>query len=93
MKIKLTEPWARFVHSKSSYAIAGTMHLYCSSVIQSTLWQGSVSISGFTSRQRSYRKSEARAKQDAQELAVELLRDIRDGTKMLMERYDMGEDD
>ncbi len=97
MKVKLTKKWKRRPHSHSFDAVYGYIYLRCyhypSSMFKNG-WAGIVRIYDCkTERIGPIRKSIKAAQQDAQRLAVELLRDIRDGTKALMDYYEMGEDD
>ncbi len=106
-EVKLTKDWKKFIHSRGSHASWGVIHLTCLATLvcgtRSTqrynrgkgcdLWAGSASIAGLGVRTGGVRKSEDKAKQDAIELAVNLLRDIRDGTEGLMKFYQMGEND
>jgi hypothetical protein len=104
MKIKLTKRWKRRPHSESSDAMCGYIHLKCDFRIvgnknqgvnltkKDLQWAGSASLVQHT-RFGPIQKSIKAAQQDAQRLAVELLQDIRDGTKILMDYYEMGEDD
>lgn len=106
-KIKLTKNWKKLIHSRASDAHWGVIYLRCQPTLvcgtRSTqrynrgkgcdLWAGSAGIAGLGVRTGGIRKSEDKAKQDAIELAVELLRDIRDGTEALMKYYQMGEND
>ena len=96
MEIKLTTNWKTRIHSQSSDAQCGHIYLQCYNLVRpKNRWSGSASIclgEGFT-RMGPIRKSIKAAQQDAKRLAVELLRDIRDGTKELMAYYNIPEDD
>jgi len=96
MKIRLTSPWKRNLNSKSSIASSGTIALgceYCFWDKNKRRWIGGASIMGIHAVRGKPRKSPSEAQRDAERLAVQLLRDIRDGTKALMDQYGMGEDD
>ena len=56
-------------------------------------WIGIASLGPVHTKRGPDRRSYKLAQQDAQRLAVDLLRDIRDGTKALMDEYGMGKDD
>ncbi len=94
MKIQLTKKWKNIAHSRSSFAVCGVIYLKCDQCIGTkNRWIGSASIYPHK-RVGSIRKSIKAARQDAQTMCmVGLLRDIRDGSKLLMARYGMGEDD
>ena len=101
MKIKLTKNWKQQKHSVwelpayQSKAMFGIIRLSCRMVSLPWLykeWVGQASLGDFK-RNGPVRGSEQKAKQDAERCAIELLRDIRDGTKMLMDKYGMEEED
>lgn len=93
-KMKLTERWKNRIYSLSSDAMCGHIHLQCYHLVGiKNQWSGSASISIGHKLVGPARKSIKAAQQDAERLAVELLRDIRDATKALMDQYEMGEDD
>lgn len=95
MNTQLTRKWEydRFHHS----AMFGDIYLQCidmSRFYSEKRWAGiailnSVGIQKVGPNRMSIRA----ARRDAERLAVELLRDIRDGTKALLASYNMGEDD
>lgn len=104
MKTKLTEKWRHnmFHHG----AMFGHIFLQCMKVSNwgngherktcrpRELWVGVATLGGIHERKLGpNRRSIRAARQDAERLAIELLRDIRDGTKWLMDQYEMGEDD
>lgn len=92
--MKLTKRWKNRIHSSSSDAWCGNIHLQCLHLVGiKNRWSGSASISLTLGRIGPVRKSIKAAQQDAKELVVEVLRDIRDGTKELMDYHGMGEDD
>ena len=97
MIVKLTKKWRKFLpNSKSYYATYGYIILSCyhySDSFGKNQWSGIAPINNMSKLVGPIRKSVEAAQQDAQRLAVELLRDIRDGTKALMDYYEMGEDD
>ena len=98
IKIKMIQKWKRSKYSKNSTAIINVGTLRCIDISWSEnvpSWVSKVTIGGFI-RCGSIRRSETKARQDAEKLAVDLLRDIRDirdGTKELMDKSGMGEDD
>lgn len=98
VKLKLTKRWKRFgiagrFVDQPSRAMCGHIRLLCQPILWGdNEWCGSASL-GDEKRSGCIRRSVERAKQDAERLAVELLRDIRDGAKQLLEQYGMGEDD
>ena len=96
MKTQLTKKWKNRAHSRSSDAMYGVVHLHCycypSSLLKNS-WSGIATIGGFDQRTGPISKSAQAAKHDAHKLAIELLKDIRDGTKALMTLYDVGKDD
>lgn len=95
IKIKITRRWKRQGQSKTSRAQIGIGTLRCYDASWSEgvpSWVSEVIIGGFV-RRGSIRRSEEKARQDAEKLAIELLRDIRDGTRELMDKFGIGEDD
>lgn len=95
IKIRITRKWKRQGQSKNSMAQITIGKLWCYDAAWSEgipSWRGEVSISGFI-RRGGIRRSEAKAQQDAEKLAIELLLDIGDATKELMIQFDIGEDD
>lgn len=85
-------------HSCSYNAVWKSIYLQCDPITLITKpdsyeYIGWVRLFPFHRRHGPIRKLMEAAKQDAQRLAVELLQDIRDGTKSLMDYYEMGEDD
>ena len=93
MKLKLTRKWIPVMRD-SSVAECGSICLRCNPVpilLCRNNWRGKASM-GEIERAGPRRRSITLARQDAERLAVELLRDIRDGTKAIMEQYGMGED-
>lgn len=96
MKINITKKWKRFLYSTTSIAIINGGELRCSNVswlsMYTPSWQGDVRIGCFKIN-GPIRRSEQKAQQDAEQLAIELLRDIRDGAKELVRKCGMGEDD
>ena len=94
VKLKLTKPWENRIHSESSFATWHQCYLICEQgfYYRQDEYVGTVRIGNF-SRSGKTRRSAKAAKQDAERLAVELLRDIRDGAKALLEQHGMGEDD
>lgn len=96
MKTQLTKKWKNRTHSESSDAMYGLIHLQCYCYPSSLLknrWSGIATISGIDGRTGPIRRSTRAARRDAEGLAIELLRDVRDGAKALLANYDMGEDD
>lgn len=99
MKIQLTKKWKQRSYSYSSDASYGHIHLECyhflPSIAGPNRWYGAAStrLHEWIERIGPIRKSPKLAKQDAERLAVELLLDIRDGTKALMEQYGIDKDD
>lgn len=104
--MKLTKEWTQnppnSKYPDTSLAYFGYITLKCERIGGYLCrWTSSVSTTGecqengfsMCSRTGPIRKSQGKARQDAQRLAIELLRDIRDGTKALMDYYSMGEDD
>lgn len=80
----------------SSSASWGSIYLLCDCRVpydSQNRWVGIAMINYVHQKVGPVRKSIKAARRDAERLAVELLRDIRDGTKVLMEQYGMGEDD
>lgn len=94
-KIRLTKRWKNRIHSNSSDAWCGHIHLQCFHLTGiKNRWSGNAFIINHViGRIGPIRKSIKEAQQDAKRLAVEVLRDVRDGTKVLMDHYGMGEDD
>lgn len=102
MKIKLTKKWKQLFSpipnlGKSSDAVWNYIYLrclrrpYCGGIRDE--WVGMATLGTINTRVGPTRRSITLAQQDAERLAVELLRDIRDGTRALMVEYEMGEDD
>jgi hypothetical protein len=94
-KIKLTKKWRRITHSFRSVAKWKDIFLSCdnfSSIKKEKKWSGFISLKGHT-RSGHDMCSEKLAQQDAERLAVELLLDIRDGARALMEKYGIEEED
>ncbi len=95
IKIKITRRWKKPIQSRNSFAMINIGMLWCMDAHWSEgvpSWIGQARIGQFT-RTGNIRRSEARAREDAEKLAIDLLRDIRDGTKELMDKCGMGEDD
>ncbi len=99
MQIKLTQRWKRNTRSLSSTAKCGPMDLECYCPVHLTrgkrTWTAWVCMSTSSGPQRSGepRTTEKAARQDAERLVVELLRDIRDSTRVLMDYFDVREND
>jgi hypothetical protein len=95
MKTELTEKWENTWGSYTSCAKFGCIYLQCEELSndRTKLWVGIAYIPYLNERIGPHRKSIREARRDAERLAVELLRDIRDGAKALMTEFDMGEDD
>lgn len=95
IKIKITRRWKNLIGSRNSFALTCVGTLWCIDAHWSEgvpSWWGEARIYNFT-RRGGIRRSETRAREDAEKLAVDLLRDIRDGTKEFMDKCGMGEDD
>lgn len=92
MKIKLTKRWKRKPHSKSSDAAWKGIYLLCYRCVGEDMWVGYASMGVIHKLTGPTRKSVAAARRDAERLAVELLLDIRDGTKLLMAKYGVDDD-
>lgn len=93
MKIELTREWKKTVDKKSSTAFWKDISLYCQyNHLSGRGWIGRAEFFRIH-RYGGVRKSMEMAQQDAEDAAVELLLDIRDGTRMLMSQYGIGEDD
>jgi hypothetical protein len=99
MKIPLTTKWERVGSIDFSHAHWHRIYLSCSHLPwpseRKDIWVGEVKFQGMLSPRRRgpNRKSETAARQDAEELAIQLLLDIRDGTNALMKEYGIREDD
>ena len=92
MKIELTKRWKRKPYSNSSTATWKGIYLLCYHCVGlPDKWVGYVSIGSIHRLTGSNRKSVAAARRDAERLAMELLLDIRDGTKALMAEYGVGD--
>lgn len=93
-KIQLTRQWKNRIHSGPSSAGWKNVHLVCRMLPydHGNWWRGAASIGG-SEKKGPARRSVAKAKQDAERLAVELLLDIRDGVKMLMAKHGIDEED
>lgn len=90
----VTERWKQKVHSDSFSAKWGDIRLTCTRIFGNRReWVGGANLNLTHRRVGPIRTSIKLAKKDAQRLAVEVLRNIRDGTKALMDKYEMGEDD
>ena len=96
MKIRLTRRWKLLPLSSGSDARCDGIYLRCDPVLpvlwDRTGWIATASMGGIK-RTGPIRRSITLTRQDAEKLAVELLRDIRDGAKAIMDQYGMGEDD
>ena len=103
VRLKLTRRWKKRGLSRSSDSMWKGTHLHCNNVLvcgtrtsplflKSNYWVGSVRL-GLILRKGKIRRSVKAAQQDAERIAVELLRDIRDGMKEVLEQHGMGEDD
>jgi len=98
VRLKLTKRWKRFGIAarrpeQPSSAMCGQIRLLCQPVLWGiNEWCGSASLGG-EKRSGCVRRSVERAKQDAERLAVELLRDFRDGVKEMLKQHGIGEDD
>ena len=93
-KIKLTRKWKKTGYNWHE-AIWKKMELISIkswNYRMGKFWIGKVSI-GEIQKIGPRRRSIESSKQDAERLAVELLLDIRDGAKILMDKYGIGEDD
>jgi hypothetical protein len=102
MKIVLDKKWEYpSTLSRSSQALWKHMVLVCRHIglysvdcgQNNERWIGTVWLAPGLERRGPQRTSVKEARRDAERLAVELLHDIRDGTKKLMETYGIGEDD
>ena len=91
MKIELTRRWKRKPHSRSSDAVWKGIYLQCYHS-RPDIWVGHVSMGVVHKLTGPTRKSPAAAQRDAERLAVELLLDIRDGTKAIMAQYGVDDD-
>lgn len=92
MKIKLTKRWKQQPNSLTSIAWCRNIKLQCKYEHWLSSFHSIVSLMDIE-RTGLTRKSAKAAQQDAERLAVELLLDIRDGTKALMEQHGISEDD
>lgn len=96
MKVKLTRKWKKLTASKTSVAGTDIGTLWCNDIswcsMYSPSWQGRAVIGSYQ-RVGPTRRSEVKARMDAEKLITELLRDIRDGSRELMNKCGMGEDD
>ena len=94
MKIELTRKWKLKPHgSQSSSAGWKGVYLLCYHCVGlPDRWVGMAALGAVHELTGPNRKSPAAARQDAERLAVELLLDIRDGTKALMAEYGVDAD-
>lgn len=91
MKVNLTRKWQKTVDKKSSTAFWKDISLYCQyKRLPGKGWIGRAEFFRIH-RYGGVRKSMEMAQQDAEEAAVAILRDIRDGARMLMSQYGIGE--
>lgn len=108
MKIKLTRQWEQIPYfeegtTNSWDAKWGCIGLRCTYILvirkrgsirfREVRWIGTASFGNVHMLNGPKRMSSRLAKQDAEKVAVELLRDFRDGIKVLMDKYGIGEDD
>lgn len=98
--MKLTKKWKRIPETRSSLATFNDIELACSHIPgndvsyprclhTSDRWVGKVSFDTprMIYRHGPFRASIKLAKQDAEKLAMELFLDVRDGARMIMERF------
>lgn len=97
MKLKLTRRWKNRFRSQTSVAYAKGIGLRCEFLhwdsVTTNYWVGSAEIIHGYLKYGLRRRSVKKARQDAERIAIELLRDVRDGAKELMEFHGMGEKD
>lgn len=93
-KIQLTRRWENRIHSRSSTAGWKGVYLVCEPVLwtKGQYWRGQAYAYGHR-KAGPKRRSVAKARRDAERLAVELLIDIRDGVKVLMAKHGIDKDD
>ena len=88
MKVELTRGWTHSIRCSSVAEWKG-IHLLCydrGGAWGNHGWAALVSL-GIVNREGPRRESPAEAQRDAERLAVELLLDIRDGARAIMEEY------
>ncbi len=99
MKLKLTRRWKNCLRSKTSLAFTEGVALKCEFLYQDSknvvtnYWVGSASMVRGYPKYSPRRKSVEKARQDAENIAIELLQDVRKGARELMEFHGMGEGD
>lgn len=98
MKLKLTQKWHSGWYSGLSFASIQDIQLYCDRldrqyyVVGKKDYVGHIGL-GDIRRSGPRREYIREARRDAERLAEELLLDIRDGTRDLMCKYGIGEED